>query len=224
MTILVATLGVLIGCISCKKENDNGIPTIIKGHVEDPIRRISISGYKVVLVKDRGIDYPGGRIETVAETQTDNNGDYLISFNYQPELAQQYGLLEQYYGIPYYHESTSGSGQIVGGMNIINMTAWKPVELKLNVRVSNNNTPPLNIRNEWATTSERFLNVVSVFQQNINATHILRTRPDTDINIIFYYTVNYGAPNTTLHQRIIPYHSTLDSTTTLDYVIDCSTF
>ena len=109
-------------------------------------------------------------------------------------------------------------------MNIINMTAWKPVELKLNVRVSNNNTPPLNIRNEWATTSERFLNVVSVFQQNINATHILRTRPDTDINIIFYYTVNYGAPNTTLHQRIIPYHSTLDSTTTLDYVIDCSTF
>lgn len=229
--ILFASLAATIGCISCKKENinSNGVPTIIKGHVEDPTRGINISGYKIVLVKKVGTSCGGwvcGTVwEKIAEAYTDNNGNYSITFNYKVEPGQDYYLEEQYYGTPYYHESSSAAGLIVGGVtNIINMTAWKPIELKLNVQVLNNNIPPLNIRNELAATNVRLLNVESIYQQNMNGTYILRSRPNSDINIIFYYTVNYASPTPTTHQKIIPYHTTLDSTVTLNYVIDCSTF
>ena len=226
--ILVATIAATVSCLSCKKENinDNGVPTIIKGHVEDPTRGISISGYKIVLSKDNGIPTfgtQGPRFEKVAETYTDNNGNYSMNFNMSE--SGRYGLEEQYYGNPYYHESTSGTGLIVAGAtNIINMTAWKPVELKLNVQVINNHTPPLNIRNELAATNERLLNVESIYQQNITAICSLRTRPNSDINIIFYYTVNLASPTPTTHQKIIPYRSTFDSSVTLNYVIDCLHF
>lgn len=195
----------------------------------DSIRGIAISGYKIALIKKVGMDCGGwmcGTVwEKVAEAYTDNNGDYSIAFNYKLEPGQDYYLEEQYYGIPYYHESSSGSGPIVGrATNILNMNVWKPVELKINVHVINNNTPPLNIRNELAATYQTLLNVESIYQQNMNGTYVLRSRPNSDVNIIFYYIVNYASPTPTTHQKIIPYHTTLDSTTNLNYMIDCSTF
>jgi len=220
----------IVVCMACKKENNsNGIPTILRGQVRDSIRGINVSGYKIVLIKEVGMDCAGwlcGTIfEKVAEATTDVNGDYSITFNYKIEPGQGYYLEEQYYGIPYYHESSSGSVPIVGGVtNIINMNVWKPVELKLNVQVTNNNIPPLNVRNELASTHERLLNVESIYQQNMNGTYVLRSRPNSDVNIIFYYTVNYASPTPTTHQKIMPYHTTLDSTVTLNYMIDCSTF
>ena len=230
--ILVVSLVATVSCISCKKENViiRGIPTVLKGHVEDPIRGININGYKVVLEKKVGISsgglmgMQGTTFEKAGEAYTDNNGDYSITFDHKLESGQGYFLAEQYYGIPYYHESSFSTGPIVAGAtNIINMAAWKPVELKLNVQVINNNFPPLHIRNELAATHKTFLNVENIYQQNINGTYILKSRPDSDINIIFFYYTNSSSP-TTLHQKIIPYHTTLDSTTTLNYIIDCSTF
>jgi hypothetical protein len=227
--ILVASLVATVSCISCKKENINGTPTVIKGHVEDSIRGINISGYKVVLVKKIGTECAGwecGTIfEKVGEAYTDNNGDYSITFNYKIEPGQDYYLEEQYYGVPYYHESSSGSGPIVeGATNIIDMNVWKPVELKLNIQVINNNIPPLMIRNELAATHQRLLNVENIYHQNINGTYVLRSRPNSEVNIIFYYTVNYASPTPITHEKIIPYHTTLDSMATLNYMIDCSTF
>jgi hypothetical protein len=215
--------------MSCKKENDNGIPTILKGHVQDPTRGINISGYKIGLVKKvrtECADWECGTIfEDVAETYTDNNGDYSITFNYKLEPGQEYYLEEQYYGLPYYHESTSGSWPFVGGAtNVVDMTAWKPVELKLNVRVTNNNVPPVSVRNELAATHETYLNVENIYQHDTSGTYVLRSRPNSEVNIIFYYTVNYASPNPIMHEKIIPYHTTLDSTVTLNYTVDCSTF
>jgi hypothetical protein len=226
--ILVTSLVAAVTCRSCKKENTNGIPTVIRGHVVDSIRGINISGYQIVLVKEIGNDggWDGGTLfETVAEAYTDNSGDYSMTFNYKLEPGQGYYLEERYYGIPYYHESTSGSGPIVGGAtNIIDMNVWKPVELKLDVEVINNNIPPLSIRNELAATHQIFLNSENIYQQNLNGTYVLRSRPNSDINIIFYYTVDYASPTPITHEKIIPYHTTLDSTVTLNYLIDCSTF
>jgi len=230
MKSIIFALVAIVSCISCKKENiDNGIPTVLRGHVVDSIRGINISGYKIVLIKEVGMNCAGwlcGTVtEIVAEAYTDNNGDYSIEFNYKIEPGQGYYLEEQYYGIPYYHESSSGSGRIVGGApNIINMNVWKPVELKVNVQVLNNHTPPLNLRNELAATHQRLLNVESIYEQNITGTYLLRSRPDSDINISFFYYVNYASPNPIIHEKIIPYHTALDSAVTLNYVIDCSTF
>ena len=231
--IIAAASAALMSCLSCKKENinDNGVPTIIKGHVEDPIRGIGISGYKIVFTKKVGISsgglmgMQGTTWEQAAEAYTDSNGDYSMSFNYKLEPGQDYYYAEQYYGIPYYHESTSGTGPIVAGAtNIVNVSAWKPVELKLNVQVINNNNPPLIIRNELTVSQKTILNVENIYQQNIHGTYNLRSRPNSDINIIFFYNVNSNSPNPVTHQKIIPYHTTLDSTQTLTYIIDCSTF
>jgi hypothetical protein len=228
--MVVASIVTMASCIACRKENPHqtpGTPTVIRGHVQDSIRGISISGYKVVLVKKVRTECAGWECGTIfeeaAEALTDNNGDYSMAFNYKIEPGQGYYMEEQYYGIPYYHESSSNWGPIVeGATNVINMNVWKPVELKLNVHVSNNNTPPLIIRNELASTHERLLNVENIYQQNIDGSYFLRSRPNSDVNIIFFYYVNYASNNP--HEKIIPYHTTLDSVVTLDYIVDCSTF
>ena len=223
--ILVAGLIGALSCLSCKKENitSNGVPTVIRGHVEDPIRGINISGYKIVLIKKVGMDCGGwlcGTVfEKVAEAYTDNNGDYLITFNYKVEPGQDYYLEEQYYGTPYYHESSSGTGPIIGGAtNIINMTAWKPVELKLNVQVSNNINKDLRLRVEF--NGNKTLNATEfIYEQNTTKKFSLRTKPNSGVNIIFWYYTG-----TILHQKTIPFQTTLDEITTLNLTIDCSTF
>lgn len=224
--ILFATAMAAVGALSCKKENDNGIPTILKGHVADSIRGISISGYQILLSKEIGpAPGPDGgtQFETIAKAYTDHNGDYSISFNYKLEPGQDYYWEE--HNFRYYTESSSGSGPIAAGAtNIMNANVWKPVELKLNVQVINNNVPPLMIRNELAATHKSYLNVEDIYQKDTSGTYILRSRPNSDINIIFYYTVNYASPTPTTHEKIIPYHTTLDSSVTLNYTVDCSTF
>src|SRR5687768_400659 len=131
--VLCSTLGLCV--ISCSKERDNekGIATIIKGHVSDPVRRINISGYKIVLVKSwRSCAnwMCGTESEEIATAYTDNNGDYTIRFNYKLNPGESYHLSEQYYGIPYYPEYSSGTGTIIAGStNTINIDAWKPIEL-----------------------------------------------------------------------------------------------
>ncbi|HEX7845503.1 MAG TPA: hypothetical protein VF476_06830 [Chitinophagaceae bacterium] len=227
--IIIVIFTVLVSAISCKKDTLN--QTTIKGNVYDSIRGVNISGYKVVLIKSVGLAYGGllgmeGTIfEKVAEAYTDNDGNYTMKFNYKLEPGQSYYFKEQYYGIPYYHESTSGTGALISGAtNIVNMTVWKPVELKLNLQVINNNIPPLVLGSELAATNRSLYGVEMIYQQNITGTYILRSKPGSDINIVFWYTVNYASPNPVTHQKIIPYHTTLDSSTTLNYVIDCSTF
>ena len=119
--ILFASIVAALNCVSCKKENDDGIPTILRGHVQDLTRGINISGYQIVLVKKIGPaqGWDGGtEFETVAEAYTDHNGDYSITFNYKLEPGQGYYMQERYYGFPYYHESSSGSGRFLPGPRI----------------------------------------------------------------------------------------------------------
>ena len=223
---------VVLNCLSCKKENqkeNKGITTFIKGRVVDSIRGVPVAGYKIVLVKKIGLHCAGWEcgtlFETVATTYTDSSGNYLIMFNHNLQPGQGYYFEEQYYGIPYYHESSSGSGPIVAGTtNIMNMNVWEPVELKLNVQVTNNYYPPLVVRSEFSGSGLNFLNTENIYQQNINGTYILRTKPNSDVNISFHYYINYNSPNPILHQMVIHYHTSLDSVTALNYTVDCSTF
>ena len=224
--ILFASIVAALSSLSRKKENDNAIPTILKGHVQDSIRGINISGYQIVLGKEIGPapGPDGGTLsETVAEAYTDQNGDYSISFNYKLEPGQFYYWEE--HNFRYYTESWSGSGPIVAGTtNIMNMNVWKPVQLKINAQVTNNIVPPLMIRNELAATHKSYLNVENIYQPDTSGTYVLWSRPKSEINIVFTYIIDYATPNPIRHEKIIPYHTTLDSTATLNYVIDCSRF
>lgn len=221
-TILLFTSFLVLN--SCKKENPElGIETVIKGHVSDTIRGINISGYKIELDKSWTIiDFAGSRTvsEEVATAYTDTNGNYSITFNYKLKDGESYTWPEQYYGTPYYPEYLQPVKIIAGNTNIVNINAWRPLILNVNVQVLNNNSGPLHVRTEF--NNKTTLHVEDIYENNITTTRSLRTRPGSDINIIFYYFTGNIA-NPTLHQKTIPYHTPLNDVA-LNFIIDCSTF
>ena len=126
--------------------------------------------------------------EEVATTYTDSNGNYSITFNYKLKEGESYGLEEQYYGTPYYPEylpTTMNNGIIAGQTNILNINAWKPIALKLNLNISNNISAPLHVRNEIGNNNQSFLNTENIYEQNISKTYNLRSRPDSDITVSY---------------------------------------
>ena len=110
------------------------------------------------------------------------------------------------------------TGIKAGQTNIININAWKPITLRLNLNVTNNIIAPLNVRNDIGNTN--FFGNVSIYEQNVTKTIELSSRPDTDIKIIFYY----GNSVETYRAKTILYHTTMDDVNVLNYSIDCSTF
>ncbi|MDF3078095.1 MAG: hypothetical protein K0S09_1984 [Sphingobacteriaceae bacterium] len=231
---LVIILALISPCVltlvSCSKEknypNPHGVETTIKGHVSDPIRGLNISGYKIVLVKSAPFCANfmcGTRSEEVASTLTDSNGDYIIKFDYNLNQGESYGISEQYYGNPYYPEYPAGKSEIkAGNINVLNIDAWEPIRLTLNIDVLNNNHPSLNVRAEFGTN--KILDATEfIYEQNTKKVYSLRSKPNSNINIIFwYYTGTNASP--VLHQKTIPFRTTLAPVTPLNFTIDCSTF
>jgi len=162
--------------------------------------------------------------EEVATTYTDSNGDYSITFHYKLNPGESYALQEQYYGTLYYPEYYSDSGPVVAGKTTRqDIYVWKPIELRLNVEVLNNNTHPLMIRNELLKSTKALSGTESVYEQNTRKTYSLRSRPNSAIYIIFWYYTG-SEPSRVLHEKKFAYRTTFDDVTTLNYSIDCSTF
>ncbi|MCP2044174.1 carboxypeptidase-like regulatory domain-containing protein [Pontibacter sp. HSC-36F09] len=222
---IVVSLVLLSAIVACTKE-DIGPQTVLKGRVSDDIRGVNIEGYKIVLVKNwRSCEnfMCGLNSEEVATAYTDRNGEYSITFNYKLNEGERYTLSEQYYGAPYYPEYSEQIEIVSGKTNTVDINAWKPVELNLNVTVLNNDSPPLMIRNEIDASNSAFLNIVNIYEENITKTYTLRSKPNTDIKIIFWYYTGDNSSGT-LHQKEFSYRTTLEDVTTLSYKIDCSTF
>ncbi len=226
---IVLSLILILNFQSCSNDDvleDTGISTVLKGNVSDNIRGIKIEGYKIVLVKSWSSCSNwmcGIESEEIATTYTDSNGNYEIQFDYKSNDGKSYGLLEQYYGFPYYPEYLQRTSIVAGEINLININAWKPIKLELNVEVLNNNYGPLHVRNEIDNSDNSFLNTENIYEQNVFDTYSLRSKPDTDIKIIFWYYIGEN-PVRVLHQKTILYHTTLDDVNTLNFTIDCSTF
>ena len=223
---IVAAFSLMINLAACSKEEDPGVQTVLKGHVSDATRGIAIGNYKIVLIKSwRSCEnfMCGLNSEEIATVYTDENGDYSITFNYKVKEGESYTLMEQYYGTPYYPEYLNRIEIVAGKTNTVNINAWKPIELKLNVEVLNNIHAPLMIRNEIDNSTTAFLNTENIYEENIAKTYTLRSKPDTDIKIIFWY---YTGPQSsrTLHQKTFLYHTTLDDVNNLSFRIDCATF
>lgn len=222
---------IILSTLSCSRDEiteDLGIPSELKGKVSDNIRNTNMSGYKIKLVTSESSCSNwmcGLKVIEIASAVTDSNGEFLIKFNYKLKDGQSYGIEEQYYGNPYYPEYLpNGNGGIKAGQtNILNINAWKPITLKLNLNITNNIFAPLHVRNEIGNSNKSFLNTEFIYEQSIIKTYNLRSRPDSDIKIIFwYYTGTQTVP--ILHQKTILYHTTLDDVNILNYNIDCSTF
>ena len=95
VAVLFAVLLTVMTQFSCKKGKiDDGVPTILKGHVSDSIRGTSIGGYKIVLIKEVGLSCADWEclpnFEEVATAYTNDSGDYSISFDYKLQPGQGY--------------------------------------------------------------------------------------------------------------------------------------
>jgi hypothetical protein len=198
----------------------------LKGHVYDSVRGLNISGYKMVLVKTwpscSGVKC-GTASKEIATAHTDEKGDYSITFDYKLKDGESYYLSEQYYGFPYYPEYLQKTVINPGTINRVDINAWRPIELKVNDEVLNNTNGPLHLRNEIISINKSLRATEFIYEQNITKTFYLRSKPNSDTKIIFwYYTGSNSFP--ILHEKTFLYRTTLDDLQTLNYNIDCSTF
>lgn len=226
-TTFVLSFTLILFLLSCTKEKDTGIPTILKGHVSDTIRGINLAGYKIVLVKKTGESCAnwecGDVFEDVATTYTNDSGNYSMEFSHHLEPGQAYYLEEQYYGFPYYPEYYSGDrGIIPGVVNTRDIYAWKPVELKVTMNVLNNNHPPLVAGAFYPINDKLFFNTERTTRSETR-TVSLWTRPNSNISIDFWYCAD-GVACCDIHRKRIPFRTTLEDVTYLNYTIDCATF
>ena len=211
---------------SCENDpNQNGVPTVLKGKVSDDLRGLDIENYKIKLVK--GWSCSSGVMGTyctkeIATAYTDKNGYYEIKFDYKLNKGESYGLQEQYHGIPYEPEYKTNTTIVAGQENTIDINAWKPITLKINLTVKNNNTTPLitglNYQNHYTFGTE------TTNEKEIVKTIEMRTRPNSDITIDFWYNENYNSGNPIRHLKSFPFKTGLSDITELNYDIDCSKF
>jgi len=227
--------------ISC--ENDDvrdelpGIPTIISGNVKDYHRNININNFEIKLMKYWGCGFSGNLTpitcqKEIAKVITDTNGNYSLNFDYNLRPDEYYRIIiNQTATNVYYTEFVSSSGEfyrnfdttflVKGQNNILNLNAWIPIKIKFNLTVLNNHTPPLvtgiKYNNNYDFGTKLTYNNSNTFE--------IQTRPNSSININFWYIENYNTSNPIYrYAPTIPYQTNENQITELNYQIDCNTF
>ena len=226
---------------SCSKneirEELPGEPTSFSGNVKDFHRNLNISNFTIKLVKIRGCGVSGNLspltcTTEIASSVTDANGNYKLNFNFNLRNDESYRILLIGDGITnrstdfvsssnIFYSFFDDSTIIKGQNNVVNVNAWKPIKLKFNLTVINNNNPPLNTAIEYNNKNEFG---TSGTYTNTNVFEI-RTRPNSSVNIRFWYILNYNTSNPTLrYAPNISYQTNETDLTILNYTVDCSTF
>lgn len=216
--------------IACGNDDDDtieyeSVKTIVKGNVSDIQRNLNISNFEIKLVRSSIFVTLGGSgisIEDVATVFTDEFGNYEIEFDYIKD-GKDYGFEQVYYGVPYHTNFIQEYTPIVPGeTNIRDVDAWKPVKIKLDLLVQNNNNPPLLIDNEVVETGYSRFPQASIQATNTNTTVYLDSKPNAAVELNFHYTT--GNSNSDYHSKTEIIQTTLQDTISFSYVVDCSTF
>ncbi len=230
--ITLIILFITLNTISCSKEETegSGIPTELKGHVSDKIRGINISGYEVFLYRGWRL-WEAGEYELVGKAVTDLNGNYSIKFEHNIKDYESYDFiapsLSYNQDYLYYAEVdyTPNFEIMAGKTNVLNINAWKPVQLELHIEVLNFENKSLIVYNEFVSHVFSYqLGWQDIWLPNGGiGTCTLDSRPDSDITVVFQY--NCGTyPNLIEVKKTFNYHTTLEEVQRLNFTIDCSTF
>lgn len=228
--------------ISCEKDMDQfrdelpGTPTIISGTVKDYHRNINVDNFEIKLIKIWSC--PGGGIgpnyctKLISTVYTDINGNYQLNLDYNLRSDETYRLLtNEITNNKYFSEFVSSSGEfyrnydtsnlVEGQNNIVNLNSWLPIKIKFNLTVLNNHTPPLNTLLYYNGNSE--FGTQSIY--NNFGSFEMKTRPNSEINIKFWYTENYNSNSPIFHYAPISTYLTDETEITeLNFEIDCNTF
>ena len=219
------------------REELPGEPTSFSGNVKDYHRNLNINNFKIKLVKIRSCGVSGNLTPLTCTTEfassiTDASGNYKINFNFNLRNDESYRILLNGDGITnrstdfvnssnvfysFFDESTIIKGQ----NNILNVNAWKPIKIKFNLTVLNNNNPPLNTAIEYNNKNQFGTNNT---YSNVD-TFEIRTRPNSSVDIKFWYILNYNTSKPTFrYAPTIPYLTNETDLTILNYTVDCNTF
>ena len=128
----------------------------------------------------------------VASTTSEVNGNYVLNFNSNLRIDESYSILlegdgitsritEYVSGSNVFYSNFDASTILKGQVNALNINAWKPIKIKFNLTVLNNNTPPLNTNITYNGTS-----TFGTQQTYTNAnTFLIGTRPNSLVNFNF---------------------------------------
>lgn len=225
---------------SCEKddvrEELQGITTSISGNVKDYHRSLNVSNFEIKLLKFWKC--PDGGIGTnycskvIATTYSDLNGNYQLNFDYNLRSDESYQIaFNEIETNNYFYEFVSSTGEfyrdyntsslVKGENNVLNLNAWIPIKIKFNLTVLNNHTTPLITgivyNNNFDFGTEFTYNSLNTFE--------IKTRPNSQINIKFWYIENYNTSSPIFHYApTIPYLTNETELTELNYQIDCNTF
>lgn len=225
---------------SCEKDEIRdelpGVSTSISGNVKDYHRNINVSNFEIKLIKfwlcpNGGIG-PNYCSKVIATTYSDLNGNYLLNFDSNLRSDESYRIAcNEIDTNNYFYEFVSATGEfyrdydtsnlVAGENNILNLNAWIPIKLKFNLTVLNNHTPPLNTNIEFNDNydfgTQRTYDHFNTFE--------LKTRPNSEINIKFWYIENYTSNSPIFHfAPNIIYQTDETEVTELNFEIDCNTF
>lgn len=215
--------------VACENNDDiieyESVKTIVKGNVSDIQRNFNISDFEIKLIRSSVFVTLGGsgiNSEEVARTFTDSSGNYEIEFDYIKD-EKFYGFEKVYYGMPYHTNFIEEYDSIISGeTNVRNIDAWKPVKIKLNLHVQNNNNPPLLVDNKIVETGYSSFPQASIHENDTNAVVYLDSKPNSAVELNFHYTT--GNSNGDYHSKTEMINTTLQDTISFSYLIDCSTF
>lgn len=216
--------------ISCETNEDDtivyeSVPTIVKGNMSDIQRNINIPNLEMKLVRSSVVVTLGGSgldIQEVETIATDEFGNYEIEFDYVKD-GKDYGLQQVYYGFPYHTEFIGEYTPLVPGeINIRNVDAWRPVKIKLELQVLNNNNPPLLVDNKIVESGYNSFPQESIFGNGMNKTIYLDSKPNSAVELNFHYTTGYT--NADYHSKREIVQTTLQDTISFTYLIDCASF
>ncbi len=216
--------------ISCSKDDIKSeqfpkIKTTVKGRVYDVERNVNIPNYKRHLIRFwqcTSVVQAAICSETIDSMRTGENGQYEFVFDYIQD-GKIYGF-EKVYETPYYHtEGIQGHDTIIPGeSNIIDLNAWRPVFIRLNLKVSNNNDPPFLVDNEIIETGYFSFPQASIYEKERDTTVYLMSKPNSRVELNFHYSTGYRNGN--YHSFKDTVQTTLQDTISFDYTIDCSKF
>lgn len=217
-----------ISILSCSDTEDQ-IVTIIEGKASDLSRNIPSPGLKIYAegwsIGSTNIGGLAGINSIIVDSAvSDVSGNFELMFNAKTELT--YGLSFDVFTdkFGYYADVIADTMRVMPGMvNTINIDAWKPVIIQLNLNILNNDDPNLLISNQtWPEDNYFFGSAVFIQEREIDTTVYLPAKPNSEHRIRFNY--NTGAHNEIYHTRYEFLTTELQDTLKLDFIIDCSSF
>ena len=228
MVISLILVFLLVGCESDdQREALPGPLTAISGNVSDHYRDLPIADFKVSLIKYWGCGNGWTPVTCdmeIASAQTDQNGNYVLNFEYNLREDETYRIVFED-STPYRIEFPGWPLEPVfnaGVTNILNINAWTPVKLRIHLTTLNNHTPPL-VSGVRVNNDIEF-GVKFISESDPFITYDLIARPNTAVSLDFWYNENYNSNQPIRHSIQFPYTTNLDPVTELVYEIDCNTF